>query len=209
MGIYVKGAFGAFSGKVGNLVGSNWRSIDYLRSRPRPSKKAATELQLAQREKLILVTDFLSPVRDLINIGLNDKGRNKSMAYNIAVMNLIKQLEGVYPNFTIPYSEVKFSKGDLSTITVETGTDMDGNFQVQWSPRLGHTAKLTDKVYLIFYKEEAEDFFVFQDCVRGDAEYSIAPKEMGTGTFQLWTFLFSEDGKKRSKSQYIGAFELD
>ncbi len=39
MGSYSKGANGTFSGKVGSVVGTSWRSIDYLRSLPKKSKK--------------------------------------------------------------------------------------------------------------------------------------------------------------------------
>ncbi|WP_157258045.1 DUF6266 family protein [Pedobacter ginsenosidimutans] len=35
MATYSKGANGAFPGKVGSIIGSNWRSIDYLKGLPK------------------------------------------------------------------------------------------------------------------------------------------------------------------------------
>ena len=63
MGTYSKGILGSFTGKVGTVIGSSWNGIDYMRSLPRPSSKAPTALQLAQREKFGLVTKFVAPIK--------------------------------------------------------------------------------------------------------------------------------------------------
>jgi len=46
-----KGILGGFSGKVGTVIGVNWRGKDIIRSLPKASKKAPTEEQLIQRVK--------------------------------------------------------------------------------------------------------------------------------------------------------------
>ncbi len=48
MGKYNKGILGAFSGKVGPVVGSSWRGRDVLRSCPKKSNKVASQLQAMQ-----------------------------------------------------------------------------------------------------------------------------------------------------------------
>ncbi|MBB6239500.1 hypothetical protein HDC90_004153 [Pedobacter sp. AK013] len=77
MATYSKGANGAFSGKVGSVIGSNWRSIDYLKGLPKKSSKPSTEPQLAQRSKFALAPLYLSPIKDILNIGFKDKQLNK------------------------------------------------------------------------------------------------------------------------------------
>ncbi|HEY1061659.1 MAG TPA: DUF6266 family protein, partial [Daejeonella sp.] len=69
MGTYKKGILGSFSGKVGTVVGSSWNGIEYMRSLPKPSSKAPTDLQMLQRAKLGMATGFLQPISALINIG--------------------------------------------------------------------------------------------------------------------------------------------
>jgi hypothetical protein len=44
MAMYSKGANGAFSGKVGSIIGSNWPSIDYLKGLPKKSSKSISGL---------------------------------------------------------------------------------------------------------------------------------------------------------------------
>jgi len=39
MGSYSKGANGIFSGKVGSIIGSSWRSIDYLKGLPKKAPR--------------------------------------------------------------------------------------------------------------------------------------------------------------------------
>jgi hypothetical protein len=73
MARYIKGALGAFSGKLGNVVGCCWRHIDYLRSLPKPSKKPATPLQLAQRSKFALAASFLSTITVRLGEEVADK----------------------------------------------------------------------------------------------------------------------------------------
>jgi len=45
MARYSKGATGEFSGKVGRVIGSNWRSTGYLMGLSKKSCKPRTELQ--------------------------------------------------------------------------------------------------------------------------------------------------------------------
>lgn len=44
-----KGILGGFSGKVGTVVGANWRGKDIIRSLQKSNNKAPTDLQLLQR----------------------------------------------------------------------------------------------------------------------------------------------------------------
>ena len=69
MGTYRKGILGSFSGKVGTVVGSSWKGVDYMRSIPRLSSKAPTDLQMIQRAKLGLAVGFLQPISALVNVG--------------------------------------------------------------------------------------------------------------------------------------------
>src|SRR5690606_20643136 len=133
MGIYVKGLLGAFSGKVGSVVGSNWRSIDYLRSLPKPSSKPATAKQKAQRAKFALAIEFLSPMRDIINIGFNDKSQTKMTAFNNATNDLLFRIEGEYPDFTIPYPKVRFSTGSLRNVMAALSETVDGDPAISWT----------------------------------------------------------------------------
>ncbi len=176
MAIYVKGALGSFSGKLGNIVGSNWRSIDYLRSLPKPSKKAATAKQIAHRAKFALVADFLNPLRGFINMGYNDPKQQKMTAFNRATSHLLTKIEGQYPDFIIPYDEVKLSKGSLKSIAPLVTMNLDGDLEIIWDPTVNPlSSEADDLVYFVMYNEATKDYFLYQDSIREDGEDIINP----------------------------------
>src|SRR5690606_714314 len=209
MAIYAKGPLGSFSGKLGNIVGSNWRSIDYLRSLPRPSKKAATEKQLAQRSKFALAIDFLSPLRSFIDMGYNDSNQQKMTAFNQATKHLLPRIEGQYPDFTIPYDEVILSKGTLKGISTQAEINLDGDLQISWDSSINPlSSEVDDLVYIIMYNETSKDYFLYQNATRGAGEDIINTEFMGQGELHIWTAAISSDGSKRSESKYYGSVTL-
>ncbi len=116
MGTYKKGILGSFSGKVGTVVGSSWNGIEYMRSLPKPSSKAPTNLQLIQRAKFGLVNGFLQPISMLVNLGYKSLAFQKT-GYNLATSEIIAEaISGVYPDLEIDFSKVLFSKGSLTGV---------------------------------------------------------------------------------------------
>lgn len=202
MGIYIKGAFGAFSGKVGNLVGSNWRSITYMRSLPKRSSKPATEKQLAHRAKFALAVKFLSPLRDLINLGYNDKSRSTMTAFNKATDELMANIEGVYPDYQVPFDKVQFSTGPVRPLTL--GIENDGGMlTLTWQNRPALGASADDQIVLVFYNEESEDFYIIQESTRGEEQYILPTNTLPQGEYHFWILLTNEKGQC-SKTRYEG-----
>jgi hypothetical protein len=79
------------------------------------SSKPTTNKQLAQRSKFALAPLYLSPIKDILNIGFKDKQLNKITGYNAAVKIFLNQaVSGSYPDFVIDFSKVVFSEGSLS-----------------------------------------------------------------------------------------------
>ncbi len=70
MGKFSNGIFGNFYGKIGNVVGSSWRGIDYLKSLPKINKnRVPTQAQLEQQVRFALMTAFMNPLRPLTTVG--------------------------------------------------------------------------------------------------------------------------------------------
>ena len=66
MGTFEKGFLGGFSGKVGTAVGSSWKSLSVLRSRPpRKRRGQPTEPQL-ERQAKFGIDHQLSPAPDRV-----------------------------------------------------------------------------------------------------------------------------------------------
>ncbi|HAP96614.1 DUF6266 family protein, partial [Epilithonimonas hominis] len=84
-----KGILGGFSGKVGPVVGANWRGMDVIRSRPKSSKRNPTEKQLEQQLKFKLAISFLQPIKSIqslyFGMGSGVKSRvNMAVSYTIS-----------------------------------------------------------------------------------------------------------------------------
>ena len=113
MGTFEQGYMGPFRGKLGTAVGSKWKGLYVLRSRP-PRKRTgpASESQLEVQAKFLLMTKFLRPLTDLLNqtfkkSAVNMSGANKAFAENK------KAVTGAYPDFTIDYAKVILSTGNF------------------------------------------------------------------------------------------------
>jgi len=113
MGIQRGGPFSGFVNKVGNLVGSTWRTLDVIKARPKISNKPKTQAQLDQQARFALATSILAPLADLIEVGF--KGSSGVLTpMNAAVAeNLKVAITGISPNFSFDYQKLQFSKGNL------------------------------------------------------------------------------------------------
>lgn len=69
MGKISQGILGGLSGKVGNVIGGNWKGIDYLRIKPSEVANPRTEGQVNQRNKFTVTLEFLQPNIDFIKVG--------------------------------------------------------------------------------------------------------------------------------------------
>jgi hypothetical protein len=66
MGVIRNGILGGLSGKVGNVVGGNWKGISYLRALPSHVTQANSYAQLSARQKMSLVNRFLKTCVPLV-----------------------------------------------------------------------------------------------------------------------------------------------
>ncbi|MDH2208734.1 DUF6266 family protein, partial [Empedobacter sp. GD03644] len=133
-----KGILGGFSGKVGTVVGVNWRGKDIIRSLPKKSKKRPTDLQLMQQIKFKKVIGFLQPIRPVLNLYFGNRVGLKSR-YNIATSyTLSNALDMVNDLPVIVLERVLVSKGDLVGFLQPTIDTAGGDtFQMNWEDNSG------------------------------------------------------------------------
>jgi|SRR5690606_19985301 len=204
MAIYKDGLLGPYRGKIGPVVGSNWRNIDVSRSLPRKTNTPASEKQLAQRLKFKLAIDFLLGIKDVIKINSKGNAATSKTDLNAATKIIINKMEGVYPDFKIPYPEAVFSKGSLMNILPVVTLPDTETINISWSPRLGLGASEHDVVNVILYIESTESFLLYDTAKRKDASFSYHVEEVGVGLIHIWTFVSTADGTDRSDSKYCG-----
>ena len=211
MGSYSKGANGTFSGKVGSVVGSSWRSIDYLKGLPKKSTKVATIDQITQRAKFALAPLYLRPIKDILNIGFGDKKLNKITGYNAAVKVFLTQaVGGVYPDFEVDYSKMVMSKGSLSVFHGLGSTLQGSDLILTWQNILNrYNSFADDALIVIIFNETKMMYLIYEEMIRADLTYtvSIGPEFAGD-VFYTWAFALKREGDVVANSQYLGSFTM-
>ena len=208
MGKYKKGILGAFSGKIGTVVGSSWKGIEYMRSLPRPSTKAATDQQMIQRAKFALVSAFFRSASALINMGYQSLAQGKS-GYNVATSDFIADaIIGTYPDFEIDYSKVLFSKGTLTGAYGVSAVPESGGVKVSWDDNSNSgTAKASDQIVILVYNPGKGQFVydINTGALRSAAEDTLLmPVEFLGDTVEVWVAFMTPDKKIFSTSMYVG-----
>jgi hypothetical protein len=133
MGIIKQGILGGLSGKVGNVVGSSWKGINYLRALPTNVANPNTVGQRITRTKMGIVIGFLKTCTAFIRFGFSGFALKMS-AFNAATsFNFRIAVGNDYPNQVLDYSSVKVTRGNLpgAVNAVCSSTD-PGKVTVSW-----------------------------------------------------------------------------
>ena len=209
MGTYSKGILGAFSGKVGPVVGAKWRGKDVMRSLPRKSTKPVTQTQMLQRDKFAMAAAFLLPLNPIIGRYFgNNNGhktrRNQAMSYNMK-----EAIVYVDPDLKWVYNKVVISRGELLGIndgTIAAGAAQSIDFT--WVNNSGNGDALpTDKFVVAVYEPTTKTTVYAMNAGTRDAEAAnlILPNYLTGLTVQVWATFAAADDKKYATSQYLGA----
>jgi hypothetical protein len=213
MGKIPDGIFGGFSGRVGRVVGYNWRGEDMLRRAPKKRPQGSGTLaQIQQREKFALVIKFLSPIRDVVSMYFGAKYRAKSR-YNLATSyNLTNAVIEAGGGFELDYPKVLITKGGLRGM--ESGavaTPGPNLLEVNWTDNSGQgSAAGDDNVLIIVYSSELGLFQIFDPAaLRNEATVQLVLPSNFTGeTVVVWGSMISANRKIAAMSSYLGSVTI-
>jgi hypothetical protein len=208
MGTYNKGILGAFSGKVGPVVGASWRGKEIIRSLPKKNNKIATPTQLQQRLKFATVTSFLGPIYPILNryYGTNagEQTRiNKAMSYHLKDVTVYND-----PDFEIQYNKVQLSKGDLLGVQGATiASTAPNTINFTWEDNAGQGEALaTDKLVVGVYNPAVKNW-IYALAVGDRSTTSgalLLPATFSGATVEVWALFASADEKRYATSTYLG-----
>ena len=212
MGTIRKGAFGGFSGKAGNLVGSSWRDIEYIKSMPKLSNKPKTQRQLEQQAKFALAVRFIQPVKIQVNVGFGSVKRGKASGFNMAIKALLDNaIVGVYPDYEIDYSRVLLAKGSLSALDGFTVTPGPLSLEISWSNDVIPTNGFVSDVLTVLVHDPLTGNFVAgpPDILRSAMSGTVAlPSDWLGREVHVYMYFVSQEGGQVSNSVYGGSFTV-
>jgi Family of unknown function (DUF6266) len=210
MAIYSKGILGEFSGTVGNVVGSSWRGIPVIRSKPVRKQNGSSIHQQQQRARFTLMTKFLRPLTDLLNetyqhslVGMT--GFNKAFSRNSHAIT------GEYPDLRIDYSWVNLSKGRLPMgeppILISSEP---GKLLLTWKNGDGISRCLTSgRAFIAAYSEELGRWIFNQiNLEEGSSSCTMDVDPFRGKQVQTYVGFISGGAHKISESRYMGVLEI-
>lgn len=213
MGKIPDGIFGGFSGRVGRVVGYNWRGEDMLRRAPKkPPKGSGTLLQIQQREKFALVIKFLSPIREVVGMYFGNKYRAKSR-YNLATSyNLTNAVMDAGGGFELDYPKVLLTKGGLRGMESGAIASPRANMlEVNWTDNSGQGSAADDDVVLVVvYSPGMGLFQVFDPAALRNEEtvQLVMPGYFSGDPVEVWGTMISANRKIAAMSTYIGSVTI-
>lgn len=209
MGTYNKGILGPFSGKVGTVVGANWRGKDVMRSLPKKTNRTPSEMQLLQRQLFTAVSEFLTPMSSVLSLYFGRRAgeqsrRNQAMSYHMK-----EAVEYVDDTFEIRFNKVLISKGDLvgvqNPVVAALGTNQ---INFTWEDNSGQgSAKPTDQLVVVLYAPAEDLYYTSLTAANRDTATATIPLPAYFAGLEIqsWITFAAADGKSYATSVYMGA----
>src|SRR5690606_39116610 len=105
---------GALHGKVGNLVYYMRNGVSCVRSIPKPRNDSPSPAQQAQRARMKLATQFLAPLKPVLDDTFKPGNRKKLSGLNWATKQLLQDaIAGEYPELHVRAERVLRDCGTL------------------------------------------------------------------------------------------------
>jgi len=207
MASITKGILGGFSGTVGTVIGGSWKGINYMRSIAASYTNANTQAQQEQRAKFKLGISFATTLTGLFNLSFRNYAVKMS-GYNNALSYLLKNaIVGNFPDYSIDYSQVLVSRGDLPNGMNPTAVSQPGsNTKFSWTNNSGvGRAKAGDKTILVLYcKNLKMAVYTTDTATRSEGEAVLNASILKGEVVQSFIGFISEDGKDIASSIYTG-----
>jgi hypothetical protein len=169
-----QGILGGVLGKVGNVVGSSWKGIPILKSRPLSVANPRTTKQVAQRTKMSNTVAFAQEILSSVIKPLNDRFAQQASGYNDFVRRNIHLFANEQPT---PAAELRLSVGKMSAVRPSLIGAQNGSAVVSlnWPTELTDAfASADDLAYVVIYNATQKNFGISSgEFNRGSEEVEV------------------------------------
>lgn len=185
MAIIRNGVNGSFSGKVGSVIGYEWKGIPVMRGLPKKRTSPPSEKELANRERMRIMQKFLQQSKDFLRLGFQLEAEERNMSAFNAAMSYNKKhaVGGSYPNLNVDYEKLLVSKGTLISPVNPSVVYTDGKLYFKWD-----AAAAPSKVHVLLFAftEDMSDRNASYGAVYGDAgedtlDFEVFPADYPNG----------------------------
>lgn len=195
MGTYKQGILGPFSGKVGQVVGSFWNGVSYMRSLAPNVANPRTVDQQRVRGNFAKLSEVLRPLRVAIRAGFvglqGQSAWSAAMSANWRIENAL-QPDVLWPS--IAHENVEVTNG-TTFFAVEVVKGRTGDFEVTWTPITDNPSLAAGSVGVAIMNNVNNRVEFFRaDMSAAATTISVAGLATGEGdTYDVWAFGYSRD----------------
>ncbi len=206
MGKASNGMFGAFTGKIGNLVGYYANGNYIIRSIPSKRTRKVSTAEKSNRQKFAIVQAWLKPILDFVRVGFKNYGTSTG-GYKAAVADALRNaVKGAYPSQYVDPEFVKVSGGDLHFPVAVSMTLLANHvLQFTWSTE-NEDDDPYDQAMLLAYGHD-QDKAVFKETAAfrwlGTDNLVLKPGPVETA-YHIYLAFVAQDRSRQSKSRYLG-----
>lgn len=190
-----QGILGKVTGKVGNVVGGDWKGINYLRGYVIPANPNSPGQQ-TQRSRFVIMQDYVRQVLSTLVQPYWDPFSVGKSGYNAIMSEFLLNA----PGSNLLTSAVSISKGTLAKTGAIEATYDTGDLQITWSKTLVGNMLLTDVAHVVIF-DKSTGLLYFSDGdvakTRNDESINCAIGAGLTAT-NLECYLFFSQGSGSS-----------
>ena len=203
MGKINQGILGGFSGKVGTVVGSTWKSINYMRALAVNVHDAKSEKQLCQRGKFRTVVNFTKTITPFLRVGFQEHEEGRSAVNAATSYLMLHAVEGCADDATLNFDKVRVSQGSLTAATDATVQVAAGKATFSWTDNSDTgDAQATDTAMALAYnKDRQEAVYRMAIATRADGTAELTlPTNWDGEALAIYLAFCSADGQHVSNS---------
>ena len=196
-----QGILGGFSGSVGPVIGSSWKGIPYIRSKPGKYSHPPTEKQSRYRNKFAAQIAFAKSLKFSVIKPIWDQKAVMMSGFGL----FIKTNKDVYDDTgaICDFPSLKLSLGDLplpDNITVANAAGGNGAINITWSDNSGvDIAAATDRLRVVALK--GNEPVVFKELTFTRKEQQAAIHLPYITDDSVHVYLFFQDAAETNYSE--------
>ena len=211
MGKLTNGILGGFSGRVGPVVGTHWRGIEVIRSRPPAKRHRSSERQSRQQAKMSLMTSFIAPLSTLLNSAYQSVTVHMSCFNQALSYNMRDAVMGEFPDYKINYPYVVLGIGNLRNVeSPKISSDSEGRLTFSWRDNSNEgSARATDQFFAAVYCEQMKRWQTRdQGPQRNAGSYTLDVSAFSGKAVHTYIGFLSADAKFVTTSLYAGLINI-
>ena len=205
-----KGLLGPVTGKVGTLVGSSWRGIEFVKSLPNRTKPP-TPGELANRHIFKFTQQWLTPIDSFLKVGFKGYSQT-SYGVNAAKSYLYKHaLKKDGFNSSIDPSLMLVSYGNLSlSDNIQMELIENDQLSISWNPKILKGQDPDDQVMIVAYNIEKKiAIATASGQFRKTGQHILDLEGLADGTIHIYVAFISVDRESQSNSVYLGTVFIE